>query len=338
VVERIGAGETATAWVSDDLEPIKRMTDSRDIVATGAQHDGARRVKTHWTMFDIRQLFWDYAVFSDRDLYLNNQADVGSPTIRGNARSNGSIHLGNPGNVVYGDATPGPGGVVDNRGTVVGSTQAAGEPLALPAVDTSQAAVNDNALICANGCPPGVSFTGGDLVLSGSNVTVRGNTFLLCSLELSGTGNPTITFQPVDATKPVRVFIKDQAQCPAPRPALALDVGQKPNVQVASTAFPSLQIFMAGSPDRPPSVSIANHNPSLPITLYAPSANVTIANNGTITGGIAARSVTMSNSTQVVVPSGGTTLDLEVPPEITPGDFIECTSTVAASATLTEGC
>lgn len=335
IQQRIGSGETTNYWVSADLQPTKRMTDERDVVATGVSADGARRVKTRWSMFDIRQLFWDYTVFSDRDLNLSNQADVGSPTITGNAGSNGNIYLNNPGNVVYGDATPGPGkSVVISGGTVSGAKTPATEPLNLPAVDPTVAAVNDNALICTPTCPAGVTFANQDLVISGDNVTITGNTFLVCSLSMTGQGNPTITFQPLDANRPVRIFIKDQTQCGGTRPANVLTVGQKPLITVASSLYPSLQLFVAGDPSRPTSIDIGNNNPTLPITLYAPTSNVSIANNGTISGGIAARSVTMTNSTQIVFPSGGGSLDLEIPPEIEPGDFVECTTSVDDAQTL----
>lgn len=333
----LGARERASASISDDRDQAHHMTDKRDVVVVGAADGRTRRVKTTWTSFDLRELFRDYTVFSDGDLSLRNQADVGSPTISGNAGSNATIHLESPGNVIYGNATPGPTGTVDSRGTVLGSTAPASSRLDLPPVDVSQAATNDDGSICAGGCPAGVSFRNLDLSLSGDDVVLTGNTFLLCSLAMSGSGNPTVTFQPTSSTQPVRVFIKDQSQCTPPRPTNVLEIGQKPLVRVLSAAYPVVQVFIASGATRT-RVSIENNNPTLPLMLYAPGSDVSVANNGAINGGIAAGTLAISNSTDVTTPSTGVELELGTQRKITIGDFVECAPSAPAGQTLTAAC
>lgn len=334
VTEQVGAGETSTTWVSTDMQPELNMSDARDIVSRGVASDGRRRVRTSWMVFDIRRLFLDYTVFSKETLTLANQGDIGSPNVQGNARSNGDIRLDSPQTRIYGNATTGPGRAVYEVGQVVGVASAATEPLELPPIDASEAlAVNDNAALCGGTCPADLRFN-----LSETR-TIVGNTYYVCSLSFSGQSNPTITFAPSDPARPIRIFIAPPESCGGIGGTL-FDVDTKPTIVIASTAYPSLQVFLAGSSSIATDARINNNNssPALPITLYAPFSSVSVENNSTVDGGIAAQQVTMSNSSQIVQYSQPATLDLEIPPEITGGEFVECTADVPDSATLTEGC
>jgi type II secretory pathway pseudopilin PulG len=336
VTMQVGAGETSTTWVSSDTDTASKMTDARDIVSSGVAADGRRRVRTSWMVFDIRRLFLDYTVFSKETLNLENSGEIGAPEVQGNARSNGSILLNHPATRIYGNATPGPGAddVVNSPVQVTKSTTKATEDLVLPPVDTTEArAVNDNAELCGGTCPADLRF---DL---SETRTILGNTYLVCSIAFSGQGNPTIRFAPRDESQPIRIFIESPERCGGTG-GMVFEVGNKPTLEVASTEFPSLQIFVAGSPTIGTTALISNNNssPYLPITLYAPNTSVTVDNHSTVNGGIAAKQVTMSNNSQIVQYSQPTSLDLEIPPKITGGEFVECTADVPQGASLTDGC
>lgn len=332
--ELVGAGESSTTWISTDREPDLHMTDRRDIVSRGIARDGRRRVRTSWMIFDIRRIFMDYAVFSRETLNLANQADIGAPDVQGNARSNGDINLNHPQTRIYGNATPGNDDEVNVKGQVTGSTEPADEDLVLPPVDLTEARLaNDNAALCGGTCPADLRITLSD------TRTIVGNTYRVCALTLSGTGNPTITFKAADPTQPIRIFVETPELCGGTGGSV-FEVGQKPTIVVLNQQFPSLQILIAGSTSIPTTAFINNNNssPSLPITLYGPNTDVSVDNHSTIDGGIAARKVTLSNNTKIVQFSRPPQLDLEIQPEISGGEFVECTGADPESGSPLEGC
>jgi hypothetical protein len=342
ITDHVSSDETATTYVSADLDPNKRMIDQRDLVATATatDTDAPRRVKTTWASFDIRQIFRDYTVFSDRTLALQGNLDIGSPDVHGNAGSNGDIDLGSNQNAhIWGDATPGPGQTVtpENRAAsqVEGSTAPLTEKIQFPPVTITDDLrnTNDNAALCG-GCATSTNPLP-NVSLSGSGATIKGNTFVLCSLSLSGTGNPTYTFQATDPDRPIRIFIDAPSNCGYPD--YSFYVGQKPTIVLQA---PALQLFVVGDASDPSKSQISlnnNYTGGVPITVYAPTSDVTAENHGTLNGGIVGHQVTIQNNTNIVMPTDSPPpLDWNITPVLTRGDFVECTPRVTMPTT--DGC
>jgi hypothetical protein len=329
--DEVGAGELVDTYVSVDQEG-KAMVDKRDIVAIGSvAGDVPRRVKTDLKITDISQILRDFTVFSDQDLTIQNQADVGTSEVHDNIGSNGNIYVTQPNAVVWGSATAGPNGTVDAKGIIKGGWARATEPLELPPVDLAAIRLkNDNSAICGTGCtstPPAFNPAGG---------TYKGNVFLVCSVSLVAND---VAFEATDPATPVRIYVEEPSRCPG-KPSISVDIGKQPAITVTSSTYKSLQIYVAGDPNYATTVNLANNYVGgVPITLYAPNSTVTADNHGAVVGGIVAKSITLSNNTVVKQPSTGSEpLFLGEPPKIVRGDFLECTPRPDAGTNLTEGC
>lgn len=189
--------------------------------------DVTRRIAVQTSALDVSQLFSDYAAFSHENLVLENQSDVGSPEVVGNARSNANIFLTHPQAQIYGDATPGPtdleGGThsVSGKGKVHGSSVAAPNEIALPPVEMPPPEEVDGQVcsvvreleswdhICpADSYDPATR----DLNVSGGRVVLRGNTFSFCSIRVSS-GNSLIWFEPTNLDAPLRIYIDSPENC-----------------------------------------------------------------------------------------------------------------------------
>jgi Tfp pilus assembly protein PilX len=326
---QLAAGETAayrTSSIADTNFDGLKTTLDREIVATGTADGVTRRLMVRVSAFDINPLFGDYVVASKNDLNLGNSASVA-----GNTRSDGNINLTNSARIC-GNATPGIGDVVTIAQTASicpgFSTAPATTPMFMPDVDmTSVRTTNDDGAISL--LTLGWSATTKQLNMSGSIATLVGNTFLFCSLTM--TGNSTLTFTPLDPTKPIRVYIEDPSRC-SPTPAQSLNFQNNPAIVNTSVLYPIVQFFVVGS-STPTTISLANNNvtPPLPITLYAPHSNITVSNQANILGGVAGNQVTMQNLSQISAASNPGGLNLPTHPVYSRNRFIECSSTSPTS-------
>lgn len=354
--EEIGNGESfsysISALAAIDLDNLDSTLD-RKIVATGTSGNVTRRVTANASALDLRLLFRDYTVFSKEDLNLSNQADVGSPEISGNARSNANINLNHPNARVYGDATPGPGFAVNEPTRASGSTAPALEPLNLPAVTMpTPPELNGNVCKTPGGllnllwvdCPLSVwNPSTRRLVTSGSRVVAMlGNVHSVCSITASNSSQILFTAPVLSTTQPVRVYIDSPANCggtsgvtysnnPTIRTA-ALNLGLNVPLlgSIPSLTNPVVQFYGAGAS----TLTLANNNatPALQMTFYGPSSNVTIDNYARVVGGISANRVTMSNNSEVVPAAAGLgDLVSSILPLYSVSRYRECSSTPPAA-------
>lgn len=362
--EELGNGESFSYRISAladlNLDGLSSTLD-RQIVATGTSGAVTRRVMANATALDIRRLFDDYTVFSNTDLNMSNQADVGTPAIQGNARSNGNINLNSPNATVYGNATPGPGMAVTGSGSATGSTSPALESLVLPPVTMPTGSEIDGNVCKTPGglanlfwvnCSNAVwNPTTRRLTVSGGTVVMSGNVHSLCSMTISNHSTVLFTAPLVSGlSKPVRIYVDTPANCAG---SSGISLSNNPTIKTAqlnlglnvpllnslpSLTYPTLQVYVAGNS----TTTFANNNatPPVPMAIYAPSGTVTVDNHATIVGGIAANTVTMSNNSDVVPASaslGG--LISSVLPIYTISRYKECSATPpAANQSPSTGC
>jgi hypothetical protein len=363
--EEIGSSESFSYRISaladvelDDLE----STLERTIVATGTSAGVTRRVTARATALDIRRLFGDYTVFSDTDLNLSNQADVGTPEIQGNARSNGNIFLNHPGATVHGDATPGPAGTVSGPGNVTGSTSPALEPLVLPPVTAPPGSEVDGNncrtpggllnLVWVN-CSSGVwNASTRRLTITGSGTYVMsGNVHSLCSISVSNSATLIFTAPVVSGvTQPVRVYIDSPANCGG---SASFTLNNNPTIRtglinlglnvpllgsIPSLTNPTIQLFAVGNS----TVTLNNNTatPPVPLAIYAPQGTVTITNYARVVGGVAAGQVSMSNNSEVVPAGPGLgSLITSITPLYTVSRYKECSAAApSAGQAPDQGC
>ncbi|MEA2346341.1 MAG: hypothetical protein QOG62_128 [Thermoleophilaceae bacterium] len=338
--ESLGNGESYSYQISGlagiDFDNLSSTLD-REVVATGTANGITRRVLGRYTAIDMARLFTDFAVFSKETLTISNNTDVGSSEIHGNARSNSDIALSNNASI-SGNAMPGPGHTVtlDNNSSVNGTTTPATEPIVLPPATMPLSSDVDG--ICRTGllnlqtCSSAIwNTTTRRLSLSGQNVTMIGNVFSLCSLVL--TNNSTLTFTPANVLAPMRVYIDSPSNClvSGSPPAASLSASNNWRIQVGLTAltYPIVQMYVVGAAT-PTTISLDNNSSSSsPIALYAPNSNVTLSNNASFRGGIAANRLTLSNHADIT-PAGvqiGSLIGL-LSPIYTLTRYSECSTTV----------
>ena len=190
--ENLGDGATYSYRVRAAVQlPVNgQQLSATKIVSTGTVNGVRRRVSTVIGSATGVSLFGDYAVISLDDLPLSNSA-----RIEGNAGSNGDIDLFNSAQIC-GNATPGPGKeftAANSAGLCPGFVaQPATEPFVLNPIDQgSTATVNDNSRIGVLDVLSKLLGVGWNLVTRaltldlGSTLTLTGNVYSFCSLEIN---------------------------------------------------------------------------------------------------------------------------------------------------------
>jgi len=216
VTQQTDDGATYTYRTSGEaIDPTDSNYVRRMVVSTGTYQGISRRVAVAVQAKRAVPLFTgDFAVFSDRDMTVNSNSIIG-----GNAGSNGNITL-NSNTQVCGNVTPGPGKAVtlNSNATVTcgGNTAPAVERYDLPPV-VADLSVNDNARICAAGgdaCTDTGSITWNATTRrlkldSNSTITLGGNVYSFCYLELNS--NSQIIIPPKPAGSATKIYIDDPA-------------------------------------------------------------------------------------------------------------------------------
>lgn len=342
--EELGNGEYYRYSVSsavndddgDDGDPSNDLvsTVERKVVAVGESGGVTRRVMSNSRAFDIRLILGDYTAVADRLLLFENQGDVGSPEVQGNARSNGDIVLSHPNANIYGDATA--GGSISGGERVVGEATQGAEPIEFPPVpmprtDEVDGVVCPEPARCSNW-----SWSSADrrLLVSGGTAVLSGNVFSLCSLRM--TNNSTLLFEPADPSQPVRVYIDSPDAChdaTGSPPERSISLENSPQIlSQAGMTYPVVQFYVAG--DEPPTeeppvddvyFSNNNTNHDAKMSIYAPRSDVILENHATIVGGVMAQSVSLSNNTALLPADPDASAGFELPgPEWAEDVFREC--------------
>jgi hypothetical protein len=349
-----------------DASGVVRVT--RNVISVGVSGGVQRRVIANLSAVSGAPLFGEYSVISLQALTIPNSVFIGrsrSPwpgQAGGGARSNGNITLDNSG-TICGSATPGPGRqiFIRNAGRVCtgGATAPATTPAVLSPINANVAAINDNARICAstNGqvtqtadpCTTGgnsnsIKWTPAQRRLDINNnatVTLGGSVYSFCYLRVDNSAKLIIA--PKDPGSSVRIYIDSPQNCannPNPKGIFELVNNSSITNQNGASA---LQFYVSGNESNPAS-SVINLNNStsseLPMVIYAPFSVVSIRNNVTIRGAVAAWSVQLDNSATILYDQSASTLQTSngVFPLLRKQQYRECTPAGATAANLAAGC
>jgi Tfp pilus assembly protein PilX len=324
----------------------------RQISSTGTVNGVTRRVLYSVQASTGAQLFpTGYAMLADQSINMKNNAKV-----TGGLASNGNITLKNNSNVC-GNITAGPGKTYSkgpNTTVCAGySTANATQPFAIQPVDVGNASPNDNQRItnaiansgsnkdsCSNTCNK-ISWSATTRVLtvnSGGVLTLSGNTYFLCRLEIKGGG----TIQIASRTTPMYVYIDTPENCGS-------TAGMGSAAWSSSGSFVNLSnnpatfaLLVAGSSKIATSVDLSSNDQSgagpIIMAVYAPNSSVTYANNLNFTGAIVAKTIDMKNNAVITYDSRVTSISSGSSVRFYQGyDYKECTG-VPTGTTPDTGC
>jgi hypothetical protein len=253
-------------------------------------------------------LFGSYALLSHASLDMVNSTLVSGAGIR----SDSWIKLEDTAvkcHIPNGSITPGPGQTVsetNNAGTCGNSTTPATSDISFSTVSVPTS--NDDSRICTSGkdpCSGSVTWNAlsDSLTLqnTGDSVTLKGNTYVFCSLTLN---NGTLNVAPSNG-KAVQIYFLPPTLCTL----AGLAVGAQDLDVQNTTAYinnqtglgaQGLQIYMVGNN----TVNINNSSSTaINAVLYAPSGTINLENSATIKGAVAANAVTMTAQSNITYDS-----------------------------------
>lgn len=311
----------------------------RKIVVTGTANGVTRRIQANVGSLTGISVFGGYAVTSLSDLSLGS-----ATTITGDAATNGNMSLTSCARLV-GNALVGPGQTFTVGGSEVDNCPGRGtvhaeEELVLNPVDHSASDANDNNRIGAAGGDAFVNLlstwtpaTRSLTLRSASTLTLTGNTYSFCKLELQGLSQLIIAPR-LPTQEPVRIYIED------PNSPTCAGVSGRGNLSVSGTAqivnlnatADTLQISAVGSASTDTSITFTSAISNMIGTIYAPHSRVAFENANALLGSVAAKSVTLDHTARVQWhPSADITLD-DLLPLFKRTSWKECTSKPTGSA------
>jgi Tfp pilus assembly protein PilX len=344
--EDLGDGATYTFQVSGPsvvTTSTGLSVDQRKIVSYGTVNGVRRRAVITMNASRGNPLFPPgYAVAVRDSITMKNNADIS-----GHVGSNGSITIKN--NLdVCGNVTPGPGkkaSIGNNMTQCPGyNTNAAAEPFDLQPVDLSKATPNDNARITNMKASPPVSpqdtcsncnkitWSSSTKVLTLDNpavLTLSGNTYLFCRLEMKGGS----TIQIASRSTPLFIYIDTPENCGGTS-GMGSVIMDGTFTNLYSPAQP-IAILVAGSPTKATSVDLPTNDANTPIGIYAPNSTVVQKNNVNFTGAVVAKSLDVKNNanftwhSSIAGLTSGSSIRFF---QVATGSYKECTGTPTGSA------
>jgi Tfp pilus assembly protein PilX len=301
----------------------------RKIVSTGTVNGVQRRAFTAVSAA-VGNPGFRYGVFSDLDINLYNSAYV-TATVRTNNDATTSNSA-----AFCGDVIIGPGHEFNAQG-VCGSTQSkASDTMTLEPVNVPPG--NDNLRI-TNGTDPRSgtvtwSSSNRTLTIDGGTLTLRGSNYLFCSLHLTNGARLIVE----DDGTPVKIYIDAPENCTTGDPSRgSVHFEKKGRIDNAGPAAMA-QVWMVGSNTISTSFTFDNNEKqAVKIVIYAPRSNFSMQNYGYLIGAVAAKQVTMRNSTEILYDSSAASV-LNTPTQTyTREAWVECRP-VATGTAPDSGC
>jgi type II secretory pathway pseudopilin PulG len=309
--ETLGDGATYTVRISQSSNVTinGQMLAERKVVATGTANGVSRRATVTVDASTGDPLFpFNYAMVAREKLEFKNNADI-----TGNIGSNGDIEFKNNTDVC-GNITPGPGGKLITAKPI---THCAGDnetpatqPFTFQPVDMSGPnAENDNSRLfkMKNGGTPADSCTNCSKVLWNDTsrvltvqntgvVTLSGNVYSLCRLDLQGGGQLKISAR----TTPLVIYIDTPQACGGSSGMGSVNLaGQVLNVNSNPATF---VLMVAGSTTVDTTVTIEDNavtKLSAPMAIYAPNSTVDYKNNLDWKGALVAKTIKIQNNADI---------------------------------------
>jgi hypothetical protein len=326
----------------------------RQISSSGTANGVTRRVLYTVQAATGTQLFpTGYAMLADTSINMKNNSKV-----TGGLGSNGNITLKNNSDVC-GPITAGPGKIYShgpNTTVCAGSSTAnATQPFAIQPVDLSKASPNDNQRITnainnsgtnkdacgsSSACSK-ISWNATTRVLtlnSGATLTLSGNKYFFCRLELKGGS----TLQIASRTTPMEVYIDSPDNCGSTSGMGSVVWNSNANFINLSTNPATFVLYVAGSSRVATSVDLSSNDSTgasqIVMAIYAPNSTVTYANNLNFTGAIVAKTIDLKNNAVITYDSRVTGITSGSAVRFYKGyDYKECTTT-ATGSTPDTGC
>jgi Tfp pilus assembly protein PilX len=324
----------------------------RQISAIGTANGVSRRVLYAVQAATGAQLFpTGYAMLADQSINMKNNSQV-----TGGLASNGNITLKNNSNVC-GNITAGPGKIYShgpNTTVCSGSSTAnATQPFAIQPVDLSRASPNDDVRItnainnsgsnkdsCGSTCNK-ISWNSTTRVLtlnSGAVLTLSGNKYFLCRLELKGGS----TLQIASRTTPMEVYIDAPENCGSTSGMGSVAWNSNANFLNMSSNPATFVMYVAGSSRLATSVELDSNDSTgasqIIMAIYAPNSTITYANNLNFTGAIVAKTIDLKNNAVITYDSRVTGITSGSSVRFYQGyDYKECTTSPTGSTPDT-GC
>lgn len=224
--------------------------------------------------------------------------------VSGGIGSNGTVNLKNNAQVC-GNVTAGPGkkAVIGNNFTQCPgyNTNPANELMDLQPVDLSRATPNDNQRLaplntagkdtCSN-CAK-VNWHPGNRTLTVEKdgvLTLSGNTYLFCRLEVKSGGRIQISSRP----SPLFIYIDKPENC-GTASGMGSMIWDGDLVNLYSPAH-ALAILVGGSTSKSTSVDLPTNGASNPMGIYAPLSTVVMKNGVQFTGAVVAKTLDIKNN------------------------------------------
>jgi hypothetical protein len=289
----------------------------RQVASTGTSNGVTRRVLYTMNAATGAQIFpLNYAMLADNSISMKNNSQV-----TGGLASNGNITLKNNSNVC-GPITAGPGKTYSHgQNTTVcsgSSTANATQPFAIQPVDTSLATPNDNNRItnaisnsgsnkdsCSNTCSK-ITWNSTTRVLtlnSGAVLTLSGDKYFLCRLELKGGS----TLQIASRTTPLLVYIDTPENCGSTSGMGSVSFSPSANFVNLSSNPATFALLVAGSSKIATNVDLSSNDQTgmgpIIMAVYAPNSSVTYQNNLNFTGAVVAKTIDLKNNSTITYDS-----------------------------------
>jgi type II secretory pathway pseudopilin PulG len=303
----------------------------RKVVATGTYVGEQRRVYTELSARRGVAGFGIYGISAKDQITIINSAAIGTTTNPVNVRTNGDIRMENY-SYVCGDVTPGPGKALTKipPATICPgkSTAPATAPLLFDdyvAEHNAAWTTNDNARLgctpagaakdhCSNPSMVNWDASKRELIVEGNaELTLSGNTYSLCRLNLKNNSRLFIATRP--ASSPMRFYFGSPEQCGGQTENVMIENGW--GITNHNTDPTTLQFFVRGAADKLTRVNIKNNtanSSATPFMLYAPNSEVILENHARIVGGIVGKTVDLKNNVtfnydpNAATPTGSTAL------------------------------
>jgi hypothetical protein len=351
--ENLGDGVTYTARVSPavSIRPNGQALVQREVVSTGTVNGVKRRVMSRITAATGEPVFpGGYAGVSLTALSVGNNVNVS-----GGLGTNGSVLLKNFAEVC-GDTTPGPGKTltIQNNAHVCGGYSVAPATTAfnLQPVDQGNAPTsNDNGRI---GNPPGIASPDtctscGSInwdpdartlsLRNNATLTLGGSVYSFCRLDLDNSSQLKIAARAPGTS--VRIYMDSPDSCGDGNGMGSVSVRNSAAIVNMNTDPTTFQLYVVGSSTIATSVDFSNGidlATGMVMSIYAPYSTVTLRNNVSVTGAIAARSIVLENHASLIYSDRIADITTGSPLRLyRTAEYRECSSDPAAAA-IDSGC
>jgi Tfp pilus assembly protein PilX len=163
------------------------------------------------------------------------------------------------------------------------------------------------------------------LHLSNQSVTLTGNIYSFCHIELQNTS--TIYIAPrIPSSAGMRIYLDSPENCPGVPDAGNFWIRNSSQITNLNSDPATLTLFVVGSPNIPTTVAFSQtSNSQVAMVVYAPYSTCTLENSASIRGAVACKRVYMRNTAQITWdPLVGALTNTQIIPLYRRYSYVEC--------------